>query len=99
MRANTCSLGDILPEKPTFGMIGRREILVRWLPPQVVSGKLTRYELFMNSKCVYSGIMQEFQVVMLKPDNEYKFEVSFLKIKDSTLKYSKGSRHYNGRKI
>ncbi|CAF0722557.1 unnamed protein product [Brachionus calyciflorus] len=75
LRASTCGLGDVIPEKPTFGMIGRREILVRWQPPPVVSGKLTRYELLINSKCVYSGIMQEYQVIMLKPDTEYKFEV------------------------
>lgn len=89
LRANTCNLGDILPEKPSFGMVGRREILVRWLPPQVISGKLTRYELFMNSKCVYSGIMQEFQVVMLKPDNEYKFEVIFSKPFSNNKYYKK----------
>jgi hypothetical protein len=29
----------------------------------------------MNGKCVYSGICQEYQVSMLKPDTEYKFEV------------------------
>lgn len=75
LKASTCGLGDILPEKPVFGLIGRREILVRWQPPQVVNGKLTRYELNMNSKCVYSGIASEYQVTMLKPDNEYKFEV------------------------
>jgi len=40
-----------------------------------VLSKLNRYELIMNGKCIYSGINQEFQVIMLKPDTEYKFEV------------------------
>lgn len=77
VRVSTCNLGDVIPERPTFGMIGRREILVRWQPPQVITGKLNRYELFMNGKCVFSGVAQEFQVGMLKPDTEYKFEVQF----------------------
>ncbi len=78
LNTSTCSLGDITPEKPTFGMIGRREILVRWLPPQVITGKLNRYELNLNGKCVYSGILLECQVGMLKPDTEYKFDVRIL---------------------
>ena len=83
IKASTCNMGDILPERPTFGMIGRREILVRWQPPQVITGKLNRYELFLNGKCVYSGIAQEFQVGMLRPDTEYKFEVNlFNKLKN-----------------
>lgn len=73
--AKTCSVGEITPEKPAFGMINKREILVRWLPPQVIMGKLNRYELLMNGRCVYSGISQEHQVTMLRPDTEYRFEV------------------------
>lgn len=75
IRASTVSLGDTLPEKPTFGLIGKREILVRWQPPQLILGKLNRYDLNMNEKCVFSGIALEYQVTMLKPDTEYKFEV------------------------
>lgn len=79
LKASTCGLGDVLPEKPSFGMIGKREILVRWQAPQVISGKLTRYDLNMSSKyekkCIYSGITTEYHVTMLRPDNEYKFEV------------------------
>ena len=72
---STCSLGDITPERPNFPMINKREIMVKWAPPQVITGKLNRYELFMNGKCVYSGILQEYQVSMLRPDCEYRFEV------------------------
>jgi hypothetical protein len=75
INASTCSLGDTLPEKPVFGLVGRREILVRWQPPQVINGRLTRYDLNMNGKCVYSGVALEHQVVMLRPDTEYKFQV------------------------
>jgi hypothetical protein len=76
IRTNTCSLGDITPEKPSFPMVNKREIMVRWGPPQVITGKLNRYELIMNGKCVYSGISLEFQVSLLRPDTEYRFEVS-----------------------
>jgi hypothetical protein len=69
-----------MPEKPTFGLVGRKEILVRWSPPKVIT-KLNRYELIMNGKCIYSGISQEFQVIMLKPDTEYKFEVNLNNLK------------------
>ncbi|RNA10445.1 hypothetical protein BpHYR1_001734 [Brachionus plicatilis] len=79
LKASTCGLGDVLPDKPSFGMIGKREILVRWQPPPVISGKLTRYDLNISSKyekkCIYSGITTEYHVTMLRPDNEYKFEV------------------------
>ena len=75
LTVSTCGLGDTLPEKPTFGLIGRKELLVRWQPPQVITGKLNRYDLNMNGKCVYSGLANEFQVCLLKPDTEYKFEV------------------------
>lgn len=75
VRASTTDLGDVLPEKPYFGLIGKREILIRWQAPQVITGKLNRYELLMNGKTIYSGISCEYQVTMLKPDTEYRFEI------------------------
>jgi hypothetical protein len=75
LRCSTCSLGDITPERPNFPMVNKREIMVKWQPPQVITGKLNRYELLMNGKCIYSGILCEFQVSMLRPDTEYRFEV------------------------
>ena len=75
LRASTCDLGDTIPDKPIFGPIGRREILVKWAPPQVLAGKLNRYDLLMNGKCVYSGLALETQISLLRPDTEYKFEV------------------------
>lgn len=77
VKASTLELGDIIPERPTFGPVGRREILVKWTHPQVLAGKLNRYDLLMNGKCIYSGMALEFQVSLLKPDTEYKFEVKF----------------------
>jgi hypothetical protein len=79
IRCSTCSLGDVTPDRPNFGLIGTREVLVRWQPPEVVTGKLTRYELSMNGKCIYSGVALEHQVTMLKPDTEYRFEVRCLR--------------------
>lgn len=79
LKTSTCGMGDVLPDKPSFGMVGKREILVRWQPPKVISGKLNRYDLNMTfkheKKCIYSGITAEYHVTMLRPDNEYKFEV------------------------
>ena len=75
VHATTCEIGDLAPEKPTFGSVGRREMFIKWGPPQVISGKLNKYDLIMNGKCVYSGMALEYQITMLKPDTEYKFEV------------------------
>ncbi len=69
------NMGETMPEKPTFGLIGRKELTVKWQPPQVITGKLTRYELMMNGKCVYSGLADNCQVNLLKPDTEYSFVV------------------------
>jgi hypothetical protein len=76
VHAATLGLGETLPEKPTFAQIGRKELTVKWQPPQVITGKLNRYELLMNGKSVYSGLAEYAQVQMLKPDTEYKFEVN-----------------------
>ena len=54
-------------------------VTVRWQPPQVITGKLTRYELMMNGRCVYSGLADNYQVNLLKPDTEYSFVVGILK--------------------
>ena len=88
IKANTCSLGDTIPEKPLFGLIGKREILVKWQSPQLIIGKLTRYELKMNENSVYSGVDLEYQVTMLKPDTEYKFEVNFYCLRKALFKHN-----------
>jgi hypothetical protein len=58
-----------------FSVIGRREIHIKWQPPDVISGRLTRYELFCNGRCIYSGTDQEYHATMLKSDTEYSMEV------------------------
>lgn len=41
----------------------------------MIAGRLTRYELFCNGKCIYAGTDQEYRVTMLKADTEYSMEV------------------------
>jgi hypothetical protein len=48
---------------------------IRWHPPALIAGRLTRYELFCNRRCVYAGTEQEWHMVLLKPDTEYTIEV------------------------
>lgn len=67
--------GDCLPPPPTFSVIGRREIHIKWQAPEVICGRLTRYELLSNGRCIYSGTDQEYHATMLKSDTEYTMEV------------------------
>ncbi|CAF1591800.1 unnamed protein product [Rotaria sp. Silwood1] len=71
----TASAGDSYPAPPTFSIIGRREIHIKWQPPEVLSGRFSRYELLCNKRCIYSGTDQEYHAAMLKPDTEYIMEV------------------------
>lgn len=48
---------------------------VKWQPPDVIIGRLTRYELLCNSRSIYSGTDQEYHATMLKSDTEYTMEV------------------------
>lgn len=70
-----CLIGDYLPAPPSFSVIGRREIHVKWQPPETICGRLTRYELFSNGRCIYSGTDQEYRATMLKSDSDYSMEV------------------------
>ena len=56
-------------------MIGRRELHIKWQPPELIAGRLTRYDLFCNNRCIYSGTDQEYHATMLKSDTEYTIEV------------------------
>ncbi|CAF3403831.1 unnamed protein product, partial [Rotaria sp. Silwood2] len=71
----TASAGDSYPAPPTFSIVGRREIHIKWQPPEVMSGRFSRYELLCNKRCIYSGTDQEYHATMLKPDTEYTMEV------------------------
>ncbi|CAF1539036.1 unnamed protein product, partial [Rotaria sordida] len=50
----TASAGDSNPAPPTFSIVGRREIHIKWQPPEVLSGRFSRYELLCNKRCIYS---------------------------------------------
>lgn len=67
--------GDSLPAPPTFFSVARREILVKWQPPETISGRLNRYQLICNGKTIYSGTDQECRATELKPDKEYSMHV------------------------
>ena len=56
-------------------MIGRREIHIKWQPPEVISGRFTHYKLLCNKQCIYAGTDQEYHLIRLKPDTEYTMEV------------------------
>ncbi|CAF3805071.1 unnamed protein product [Adineta steineri] len=73
----TASTGDSNPAPPTFSVIGRREIHIKWQPPEVIAGRFTRYELYCNRQDIpiYSGQAQEFHATMLKSDTAYTMEV------------------------
>ena len=64
-----------MPAPPTFSAIGRREMHIKWQPPDVIIGRLTRYELLCNRRAIYSGTDQEYHATMLKSDTEYTMEV------------------------
>ena len=67
--------GDSLPAPPTISVIGRRELHIKWQPPEVIAGRLSRYELICNGRCIYSGIDQEYHAGMLKSDTRYSLVV------------------------
>jgi hypothetical protein len=67
--------GDFIPAPPTFSVIGRREFHIKWQPPEVICGRLSRYELLCDGRCIYSGTDQEYHATMLKPDREYTIVV------------------------
>ncbi|CAF3077821.1 unnamed protein product [Rotaria sp. Silwood2] len=67
--------GDSVPAPPTFPVIGRRELHIKWQTPEIIYGRLFRYEIICNGRCIYSGMDQEYHATKLKPDTEYSIEV------------------------
>ena len=67
--------GDIFPAPPTFSVIGRRELHVKWQAPKVMSGRLSRYELMCNGQRIYSGVGLECHATRLQSDTEYTIVV------------------------
>ncbi|CAF1343175.1 unnamed protein product [Adineta steineri] len=75
INVKTDSAGDCLPAPPTFPVIGRRELHIKWQAPEVISGRFSRYELICNGRCIYSGTEQEYHATMLKSNTEYTIAV------------------------
>ncbi|KAL8562936.1 hypothetical protein ACOMHN_004628 [Nucella lapillus] len=74
----TAELGAHAPPKPHVQVIGRHEMHITWEPPEVPLGRITRYDLSMNGKGVYSGMDLAFAALRLTPDTEYTFVVTAL---------------------
>lgn len=57
-------------------VLGRNELHITWEPPEVPLGRITRYDVLMNGKIIYSGTELSHTVRRLTPDTEYSFVVS-----------------------
>ena len=68
--------GAHAPSKPHVQVLGRNELHVTWEPPEVPLGRITRYDVLMNGKIIYSGTELSYAVRRLTPDTEYSFVVS-----------------------
>ncbi|XP_064616049.1 LOW QUALITY PROTEIN: uncharacterized protein LOC135480207 [Liolophura sinensis] len=74
----TAETGAHAPGKPDVSVMGRNEINVSWKPPEVPLGRITRYDLTMNGKLIYSGTDLSYGARRLVPDTEYAFVVTAL---------------------
>ncbi|CAG5115519.1 unnamed protein product, partial [Candidula unifasciata] len=74
----TAELGTHAPSKPQVQVLGRSEVHVSWEPPQLPLGRITRYDVSMNGKIIYSGTELSCSVHRLTPDTEYCFVVTAL---------------------
>ncbi|KAJ8300561.1 hypothetical protein KUTeg_022080 [Tegillarca granosa] len=50
----TADIGAHAPSKPMVQVLGRNEIHISWHPPEVPLGRITRYDVIMNNKVIYS---------------------------------------------
>ncbi|XP_041370991.1 uncharacterized protein LOC121384598 [Gigantopelta aegis] len=69
----TPELGAHAPSRPQVHVLGRNEIHVSWGPPEVPLGRITRYDVVMNGRVVYSGTDLSFTTRRLTPDTDYTF--------------------------
>ncbi|GFR92056.1 usherin [Elysia marginata] len=74
----TAELGAHAPSKPHVQVLGRNEVHVSWEPPEVPMGRITRYDVSMNGKIIYSGTDLSVGARRLTPDTEYTFIVTAL---------------------
>eukprot|EP00058_Branchiostoma_floridae_P007032 XP_002592520.1 hypothetical protein BRAFLDRAFT_69036 [Branchiostoma floridae] len=75
VKGRTEDLGAHAPEKPSLTVQGRHEVFATWDLPEVLLGRLTKFELHVNGKIVYSGTDRSFKVTRLKPDTDYSVTV------------------------
>ncbi|KAK7489771.1 hypothetical protein BaRGS_00018953, partial [Batillaria attramentaria] len=78
----TAELGAHAPSKPHVQVMGRNEMHVTWDPPEVPLGRITRYDLSMNGKNIYSGTD-----LVTALTNEGKFESKPTKKRTSKDEY------------
>lgn len=71
----TSEIGAHAPSKPHVQVLGRNELHITWEPPEVPLGRITRYDVLMNGKIIYSGTELSHTVRRLTPDTEYSFVV------------------------
>ncbi|XP_053381266.1 uncharacterized protein LOC123564877 isoform X2 [Mercenaria mercenaria] len=71
----TSEIGAHAPSKPHVNVIGRNELYVSWVAPEVPLGRLNRYDVIMNDKIIYSGNDLNLPVRRLVPDTEYNFVI------------------------
>ncbi|CAH1785419.1 unnamed protein product [Owenia fusiformis] len=76
MSGSTSELGAHAPAKPTVHVIGRNELKITWDAPEVPLGRISKYEVTMNGKVVYSGNAYSFSPHRLTPDTEYVVTVA-----------------------
>ncbi|XP_066293639.1 uncharacterized protein [Branchiostoma lanceolatum] len=75
VKGRTEDLGAHAPEKPSLTVQGRHEVFATWDLPEVLLGRLSKFELHVNGKIVYSGTDRSFKVTRLKPDTDYSVTV------------------------
>ena len=78
MKLSPFAVGAHAPSKPHVQVLGRNELHIAWDSPEVPLGRITRYDVLMNNKVVYSGTELSYTVRRLVPDTEYSFVVSIL---------------------
>ncbi|XP_048773172.1 uncharacterized protein LOC125678626 isoform X3 [Ostrea edulis] len=71
----TSEIGAHAPSKPHVQVLGRNELHITWEPPEVPLGRITRYDVLMNGKIIYSGTDLSYTVRRLTPDTEYSFVI------------------------
>ncbi|XP_069749738.1 uncharacterized protein [Narcine bancroftii] len=76
LTASTAKPGDHAPGRLTVSVLGRNEMFITWVMPEVPLGRLFNFELCMNGKVVYLGADRCFTARRLTANTEYICTVS-----------------------